>query len=308
MHVLEITTRIGCKVACSYCPQQSLVNSYRQRSNIYEMSLDTFKKCIDKLPRDTVITFSGYSEPCLNQEYINMISYAHDCNFKIRLFTTTRGIAKKDINIFKKIPFHFFVVHLPDNQGFTRINPDDQYFSIIDELISCIPNISFMFTKCQNSSDDIHPTVKNYLNNKRRFIYNHVMHVRCGNVDIEGLAPHRIKGPIHSCVRLKRNVLLPNGDVCLCCMDFGQKHVIGNLLSSEYEELFKSEKYLEVLAGLKDDSLDILCRYCPEYAQRKNLLLRSADFIRHKIYPITKANAVPFVRFQLEQLKNRIHS
>jgi len=29
--------------------------------------------------------------------------------------------------------------------------------------------------------------------------------------------------------RIFRNVLLPNGDVVLCCMDYGLDHILGNL-------------------------------------------------------------------------------
>jgi hypothetical protein len=34
------------------------------------------------------------------------------------------------------------------------------------------------------------------------------------------------------------NVLLPNGDVYLCCMDYSLKHKLGNLLTTDYYDLF----------------------------------------------------------------------
>ena len=36
---------------------------------------------------------------------------------------------------------------------------------------------------------------------------------------------------------LYHNVLLPNGDVSLCCMDYGLDHVIGNLNTQSYEQV-----------------------------------------------------------------------
>ncbi|MER9007171.1 SPASM domain-containing protein [Mesorhizobium sp. M0862] len=39
--------------------------------------------------------------------------------------------------------------------------------------------------------------------------------------------------------RQYRNVLLPNGDVTLCCTDFERRHVLGNLLRDEYADLFE---------------------------------------------------------------------
>jgi radical SAM protein with 4Fe4S-binding SPASM domain len=63
---------------------------------------------------------------------------------------------------------------------------------------------------------------------------------------------------------IKINVLLPNGDVQLCCMDYGLEHKIGNLLTMSYNDLFTSDEYRRIESGLEDDSIDILCRTCKE--------------------------------------------
>jgi hypothetical protein len=39
-------------------------------------------------------------------------------------------------------------------------------------------------------------------------------------------------------VNYDQHVLLPNGDVVLCCMDYDLKHVIGNLVNQSYEDLY----------------------------------------------------------------------
>ena len=36
---------------------------------------------------------------------------------------------------------------------------------------------------------------------------------------------------------LYHNVVLPNGDVSLCCMDYGLKHILGNLYTQEYNDI-----------------------------------------------------------------------
>lgn len=41
----------------------------------------------------------------------------------------------------------------------------------------------------------------------------------------------------------EQNVVLPNGDVVLCCMDYGLKHKIGNLLETNFNDLVRQEKY-----------------------------------------------------------------
>ena len=59
-----------------------------------------------------------------------------------------------------------------------------------------------------------------------------------------------------------QNVLLPNGDVALCCMDWSAKYVLGNLKHDRFEDLYRSETFRHVLRGLKDPSVDLLCRTC----------------------------------------------
>ena len=62
-----------------------------------------------------------------------------------------------------------------------------------------------------------------------------------------------------------KNVLLPNGDITLCCMDYGNKHVLGNLINDSVKEIEKSEESKLIKDGLlKKESHDILCRTCHE--------------------------------------------
>ena len=63
----------------------------------------------------------------------------------------------------------------------------------------------------------------------------------------------RLYGVIGCLRELNENVLLPNADVILCCMDFKLKHVLGNLLDSDYTSLFQGEGFSKVKNGLKDD-------------------------------------------------------
>ena len=63
------------------------------------------------------------------------------------------------------------------------------------------------------------------------------------------------------CDRIYQNVLLPNGDVVLCCMDWSAEHVLGNLKRDRFEDLYRSETFRRVLRGLKKPRVDMLT-YC----------------------------------------------
>ena len=50
------------------------------------------------------------------------------------------------------------------------------------------------------------------------------------------------------------NVLLPDGRVVICCMDYSLQHVIGNLEKQSYYELFQGEEHKRVtLSNMSTD-------------------------------------------------------
>jgi hypothetical protein len=271
---LAVSTVIGCKNMCSYCPQDKVVKAYGKRSKIMTMSFETFTKCIDKLPKNTTINFAGFSEPCLNPEYVKMVLYANGKGHKIRLLTTTIGMKLSDIDLLENVPFFRFHVHLPDNQNKTKILVDDSFVEIVERLIKSKINIEWKFHQSPNGNEDVHPRLKPLL--MATGIYESLvkagLKTRAGNVEIEGKPSlKKIKGKIKGCHLLYTNQLLPNGDVFICCMDWELKYHLGNLLDSDYDSLFQSNTFKDILRGFKDDNSEILCRFC-ELCQKEESL------------------------------------
>ena len=63
-------------------------------------------------------------------------------------------------------------------------------------------------------------------------------------------------------MNLEVNFLMPNGDVVLCCQDYACRHKLGNLLTDSADALYCGTEFRRILAALKDDTQDIICRYC----------------------------------------------
>jgi organic radical activating enzyme len=275
---LAITTRVGCKNQCSYCPQEMFVKEYAKRSRITVMTLDTFMKCIDKLPADVSINFAAFSEPFYNPECPKMILYAHKKGFRLRVYTSATGITHSDIDLIEDIPFLLFYVHLPNSEGQTKIKIDENYLNIIERLIhSKINIIKFHYHESYSKSVDIHPKLKELFKGNELKLDMCGLTSRGGNIEIEGMRkPKKIKGPLPECERLYVNVLLPNGDVTLCCMDWKLKYILGNLLEQEYADLFNGAEFTKIIRELSCSDSDILCRTCEYLPGRKNI---SRNFI-----------------------------
>ena len=65
MSSMQITTRIGCSIACDYCPQDKFIKAYKKRSHMLQMSFDNFKSYLAKIPVAVDIWFAGMCEPWL---------------------------------------------------------------------------------------------------------------------------------------------------------------------------------------------------------------------------------------------------
>jgi radical SAM protein with 4Fe4S-binding SPASM domain len=256
MYKLEITTKIGCKNNCSICPQTTLINKYKQVSNEFMMSFDTFKTCIDKLPLNSKIHFSGMCECFLNPDCGKMLQYVLDKRIKIGLYTTLIGTSNSDINFIKNHRIDPLAFHLP-NKAYMNIN-DEQVKEWCDKFSKILPYIGDRYLALS-----IKPLIDDYLinyltNNKIKYTVSPLLS-RAGILENS----INIKGCI-SCNedRFFQNVLLPNGDVILCCQDYGLKHRLGNLVTDEFYDLFKSNEFIKIRSAFRDDNIDIICRRC----------------------------------------------
>jgi hypothetical protein len=285
MPSIEITTKIGCKNACAYCPQKMLIRAYRMRSNTLEMSLDVFKQCLDKIPTNVHVYFAGMCEPWLNSECTNMVLYAYKKGYKIHVNTTLVNMNLSDVDLLKTCSYEEFSVHLPSENGQENIMVDDKYLGVLETISkSDIKAVYKTHTEAAPLS------IRLKLGND---IPNMPLLTRAGNLKNANIPlPNRKRGGIRCARSMDWPVLLPNGDVILCCMDYGLKHVLGNLISTDHDSLFHSPEYLRVKKGLKDESLDILCRYCETYAG-------DADFAAkfHNFY-------LPRVKYRIKNVKN----
>jgi len=252
---LEITTLVGCSVNCSYCPQAKLVTSYFQRSKIKYLSLDDFKKCMNKLPSEVDIHFSGMAEPWLNPQCSDMLLYAASAGHRIKVSTTLQGMTLPDAKAIGNVRFKQFRVHLPSAKKDENIKIDNDYFEVLSYLLQHIPNIELKY-----NGDDLHRDVQRFIGANQKVLTG-IIHSRVGNVTSLACIVRK-QGKIMCKRNLRQNVLLPNGDVLLCCMDYANKHIIGNLLTGSYQQLFESEEFNRVGEGLVDDTYNIICRYC----------------------------------------------
>lgn len=266
--MMEITTRIGCILNCRFCPQELLLRSYMKRADApFNMTMDTFKKCVDKIPDNIDIHFSGMCEPWLNPQCTQMVKYAYDKGHKIYIFTTLVGMKKSDYDELRRMHVEHFVLHIPDRENNSKYTLDEDYLELFNYVLSDVKK-GFFRVDSFSCHGRVHPIIEALIGDTGIPV-NSNMFDRAGNVEAEcNIITNRIETGRIICRwcggnSLDKNVLLPNGEVVLCCMDYGLEYPLGNLLEQSFEYITDGPlktQYRMLLESAKNG--DILCRKC----------------------------------------------
>ncbi len=259
-YLLDVTAAVGCPLNCGCCPQELFVSAYSKTGGPRLMSFETFKACVDKVPKNVHVSFSGFCEPFVNPALADMIIYAHRSGFKLLMNTTAVGLTRGTLSRIEDIPFENIDVHMPDRENNTLVAAMPHHLETLEML-----SHSRLHRRRFISLGEPHPAVVSLLGSGIETVAKGDLVSRAGALEHirHPLLKYR-KGAI-LCLRKyqRRNVLLPNGDLLLCCMDFGMKHVIGNLLRSPYREIVGGQPMRDILRRLKDEKYGhVICRRC----------------------------------------------
>ena len=230
---------------CTDCPQKLLMSVYKGKR---DMDFDDYCKAIDKVPKECRIDFSGMCEPFTNKRCADMILYASD--HPLALYTTLQGATLEDWEKVKDLNYEVVVIHLPDRNGRSHFRITDDYLQLL----------SVWDCAAYSCHGDIDERVLPYLHHRGLIT---AMHDRAGNVEDR---PHKsmdINRPLYCATsgrEMNHNVLLPDGTVITCCMDYGMTGIFGNLFEQSYEEVLNSPEAKRMRATL--DKGESICRHC----------------------------------------------
>ena len=201
-----------------------------------------------------------------------MVLHAHRQDYKIRVNTTLIGMKASDIMQLKEVPFIKFVVHLPDNQELTHIRVDESYLQNLKLVLQEQPRKLMWKFHHGPSGADIHPRVREVLQAYGAKVSYFGLNSRAGKVDAgsEYRVPNQGRVLRH-CQDFHHNILLPNGDVVLCHMDWSLRHILGNLLTGDYSSLHTGKAFRELIESLDRPEADILCRQCEKDNIKRSL-------------------------------------
>jgi radical SAM protein with 4Fe4S-binding SPASM domain len=213
------------------------------------------------------IVFAGMSEPTLNPAFMDMLKYAVSTGRRVDLYSTLEGIGEERIDELLDVPVAFMVLHVADKYGYAKIRTDESYYRKIEKVINHKKADGSSYVNTCSAQAEPDERISRICAGK--YIVNHALEDRAGNLSGDDLikATGDRSGKFtcsHVGWEMQHNVLLPDGRCVVCCMDFGLKHVLGNLITQSYDNINNSDEKKKLQRAMDGDStLDVLCRKCP---------------------------------------------
>ena len=290
---VQITSAMGCPVGCEYCPQSTLSENRAGRKHSLE-AVD-FEKYLQNIPLDTLLRWTGYSEPILAKEFPEMVSCAHKKGYKQLISTTLVG-PRRCLDFLEVFPgFIHFNFHLQDMDNkmpglivngkyidtFKRIFTAQLKRARLNPLkitIQCWgrafhPLISKAIDECASecsySNEEIEQMTR----------ISDLLSSRSGKANVSAFRRKALKkysqndlSYIYFCGKksLSNPVLLPNGELNICCDNYSLEGIKGSLSDSNLVDVQGSwfeENWYKFATGKMSP-----CTECEHY--RGTLLLK----------------------------------
>tara|TARA_Y100001968_G_scaffold304681_1_gene319880 strand:- start:1219 stop:2079 length:861 start_codon:yes stop_codon:yes gene_type:complete len=281
-----MTTVVGCARQCSYCPQDNLSKAWSEKKpeerKVRLMTKEIFTSMLNLLPKNIYIYWTGYAEPMQAPDFHTFVKEASSRGIRGEISTTLH--TNNDENIYAladRKHLDKLSLHLPDQKGYMKSVVNDKFFERLD----------FVVRNCLKEGDLIHffgplnndiisflkePQYRTYLEGVKvdEIPMDDVdaLTSRAGNIETANTTYHSSK-VFCAARRLRQPVILPNGDLYICCMDYSLSAPLGNIFKSNYVDIIENNiKYFR-------KSQPEICHKC-EWAEPKSMRKSSLLYVK----------------------------
>jgi uncharacterized Fe-S cluster-containing radical SAM superfamily protein len=274
MH-LNITATSSCKAMCVYCPQDRFTSAMEGQPR--HLSCREFVELLPALAgtRFEVVSFGGFTEPFDNPEIVELIAIASQQTFvdRIHIYTNGEALTPSIAEALQQVRLGYADIscHGFDAGTYRRTRPFLDAARIRENVLFLLQNrrnidrLTISVTGPFGSPASL-AELETLCSKYGAGFERRDLHSRAGLLHI-GRESKVVKSGPFRCAKFDfgKPVLVPGGDLVLCCQDFALEHVIGNLHRQTFEEILRDspvrKRVLETAAGLREDP-NLNCYHC----------------------------------------------
>jgi radical SAM family protein/iron-sulfur cluster protein len=276
LRIVSLETMTTCNQKCYFCPV-----SIAPRAD-YLMPDALFERLVDELttfrPTLESVFLQSYNEPTLDRRFLDQCRTLFAAGLPVAVLSNGSGLtpAKADALIADG-PLRFLCINLStlDRERYTRDRGADHLPVVMKNLeyIRDLPVAREMKIVVLGTGDAVHDrdfdAIREHYAGSRFGVERHVVMDRAGWLDVGMKAAdrnHRLAGCDNVGSRpLQHLHITPHGKCVLCCEDYDEKYVVGDLTQSSIREVLEGDELAKLrrwVYGIEESPEDFMCRDC----------------------------------------------
>jgi MoaA/NifB/PqqE/SkfB family radical SAM enzyme len=275
LRIVSLETMTTCNQKCYFCPVSI---SPREDES---MSDEMFARIVEELkscPTLESVFLQSYNEPTLDRRFLEHCRMLHDAGLPIAVLSNGSGFtpAKTDALI-ADAPLRYLCINLStlDRERY-RADRGEDHLQVV------LRNVDYMKDKplaeqmkivVLGTGNDVHQqdfeAIRDRYAGSRFEVEQHVVMDRAGWLDV-GLKAAERDRPLRGCDNvgsrpLQHLHITPRGRCVLCCEDYDEKYVVGDLRENTIREVLEGDELAKMrrwVYGVENAPDDFMCRDC----------------------------------------------
>jgi hypothetical protein len=276
LKIVSLETMTACNQKCYFCPV-----SIAPRED-YDMPVALFERIVGELTafRDTLesVFLQSYNEPTLDRRFVEFCRTLFAAKLPVAVLSNGSGLnpAKVDALI-ESGPLRYLCINLStlDRDRYVRDRGADHLGVVLRNIdyVKSRPLADAMKIVVLGTGDNVHDhdfdAIRERFDGSLFSVERHVVMDRAGWLDI-GLKPDAPKKQLAGCDNIGSRPLqhlhiTPRGQCVLCCEDYDEKYVVGDLTQNTIAEVLEGPGLATMrrwVYGIEEAPDDFMCRDC----------------------------------------------
>jgi hypothetical protein len=276
LKIVSLETMTACNQKCYFCPV-----SIAPRED-YDMPVALFEGIVNQLTayRDTLesVFLQSYNEPTLDRRFVDFCRTLFKAGLPVAVLSNGSGLTPAKVDtLIEEGPLHYICINLStlDRERYTKDRGEDHLGVVLRNLdyVKSRPLAQVMKIVVLGTGDDIHDAdfeaISKRFAGSRFTVERHVVMDRAGWLEV-GIKPDAPKRHLAGCDNvgsrpLQHLHITPRGQCVLCCEDYDEKYVVGDLTRNTVSEVLEGTELRTMrnwVYGIEEAPDDFMCRDC----------------------------------------------
>lgn len=276
LKIVSLETLTTCNQKCYFCPV-----SVAPREDI-AMSVEMFESIVEQLGeyRETLeaVFLQSYNEPTADRRFVDLCRTLYAADLPVAVLSNGSAFTPAKVDALMALgPLRYLCINLStlDRHRYQKDRGEDHLPAVLRNLdyMKDLPFANQMIIVVLGTGNETHQadfeSIRERFAGSRFEVQHHVVMDRAGWLDVgmKPLEPHRrLAGCDNVGSRpLQHLHITPQGKCVLCCEDYDENYVVGDLSESSVKDVLAGPALAKMrrwVYGIDEAPEDFMCRKC----------------------------------------------